>query len=463
MTTTRFAPSPTGLLHLGNIRTALFSALLAKRDQGQFILRIEDTDPERSKEEFFYGIMEDLRWLGLDWQQGPEIKGPHHPYHQVQRLDIYDKYYKILQEKELAYPCYCSEKELELARKAQQSAGLPPRYSGTCAHLSEEQRARKEAQGIKPTLRFRIPKDEDVIFKDIVVGNKRYKTNDIGDFIIRRSNGIPAFFFCNAVDDSLMQVTYVLRGIDHLDNTPRQMMILQALDLPIPEYGHISLIVNESGKPLSKRDGAFSIRDFAKLGYFPQAINNHLARLGHYYANDGFLTLEQLASEFTFEHLSNAAAKHDIKQMNHWQKLAVLQTDKETLWQWMGAAVHAMVPDNKKTAFVDTVKDNIALPQDALAFAKIFFDIPEQEAGTAEILENAGGEFFEKAIEIIQQDGLDWKNLTQKLKEATGKKGKALFMPLRVALTGQAHGPELAPMLLLIGQEKAIARLQVYC
>lgn len=460
MIRTRFAPSPTGLLHLGNMRTALFSALLAKRDQGHFILRIEDTDPERSQEVYFHALMEDLHWLGLDWQEGPKVEGESKPYLQAQRLDIYEKYYQFLLEKKLAYPCFCSEKELELERRAQNSAGLPPRYSGTCAHLSAEQVAAKYAKGLQPTLRFRVPKGEDVFLEDLVVGKRRYKTDDIGDFIIRRSNGLPAFFFCNAVDDALMGVTQVLRGVDHVDNTPRQVMILKALALPIPEYGHISLIVNEKGEPLSKRTGSSSIFELREKGYFPLAVNNHLARLGHYYANENLLSLEELAENFSIKHLGHSAAKHDAVQLEHWQKLTVLQLSAEDLWQWIRAQVQHIIPEDAISAFIEIVRHNIILPEEAVFYAHMLFSDDLVVSSEAQaLIEEAGSEFFQVAAQALAETGVDWKLFTQYIKEHTHKKGKALFMPLRAALTGQIHGPELAPTLVLLGIERAKKRL----
>ena len=204
---TRFAPSPTGEMHLGNLRTALFNALYARREQGVFLLRIENTDAERSKPEFEQALMDDLRWLGLDWQEGPEAGGSHGPYHQSARAETYDRYYQALEAGGGCYPCFCGETQLKLARKAQRAAGQPPRYAGTCAHLSEQEVAQKLAAGGRPTLRFRVPRGQQVEFDDEVRGPQRFNSDEIGDFIIRRSDGTPAFFFTNAIDDALMGVT----------------------------------------------------------------------------------------------------------------------------------------------------------------------------------------------------------------------------------------------------------------
>ncbi|NJN46937.1 MAG: glutamate--tRNA ligase, partial [Candidatus Competibacteraceae bacterium] len=311
---TRFAPSPTGHIHLGNARTALFNALLAFKHSGVLLLRIEDTDQERSQDAYVRDLFEDLRWLGLDWQEGPEVEGDSGPYFQSARDAVYDRYYQALESKELVYPCFCSPTELALSRKAQLTAGRPPRYPGTCARLNEAEREVRRERGIQPTLRFRVPTGQVVEFEDLVRGPQRFQTDDIGDFIIRRADGSAQFFFTNAVDDALMAVTHVLRGEDHLTNTPRQLLLLKALDLPTPYYGHISLLVGADGSPLSKRHGSRSLRQLREAGYLPEALNNYMARLGHSYIQDDWMSANELAAEFNPERLSRAPARYDEVQ-----------------------------------------------------------------------------------------------------------------------------------------------------
>src|SRR6185437_7016385 len=235
---TRFAPSPTGELHLGNARTALFNLLLARRSGGRFILRIEDTDAERSREAHTAALMQDLRWLGIEWDAGPDREDLRGPYRQSQRGSIYTHYFEVLEREGSAYPCFCSPLELEISRKAQLASGRPPRYAGTCRELSPEQRAKKRQLGGAPTTRFRVPAGRRIEFLDFVHGPQSFFSDDIGDFVVRRTDGSAAFFFSNAVDDARMGVTQVLRGEDHLTNTPRQLLILEALGLPAPSYGH---------------------------------------------------------------------------------------------------------------------------------------------------------------------------------------------------------------------------------
>ncbi|ODN43995.1 glutamate--tRNA ligase [Piscirickettsia litoralis] len=457
---TRFAPSPTGLMHLGNVRTALFSALLAHSEsEGRFVLRIEDTDEERSELQYVDAVQEDLQWLGIQWEEGPEVNGEYGPYFQSERHDLYNGYYQQLIDKKLAYPCFCSESKLEMVRKAQRAAGQPPRYPGTCRSLSAEEVAAKFAEGQKASLRFSLPRGETIDFTDAVKGLQRFNSDDIGDFIIRRSNGTPSFMFCNAIDDSLMKVTHVLRGEDHLTNSPRQLMILKALGLPELTYGHISMITSKEGNKLSKREGSFSIRDLREDGYLPEAVVNYMARLGHYFGDLGFSSINELAKNFKIASLSKSAARYDEEQLKYWQKEAVLHIDAETLWQWMGQEVHDRVPASQKQLFIDTVRPNIVFPKDALELVQMLFQGVSLEETEKNVLAEAGIDFFKAAVSCAEAGDGTWKNLTSGIKEQTGVKGKKLFQPLRVALTGQWHGPELGPVVSLLGKEQLISRL----
>lgn len=458
---TRFAPSPTGFIHIGNVRTALFSALHASSQQGIFLLRIEDTDLERSTSQYTEALQEDLLWLGLAWQEGPGRGGPHQPYAQSQRLDVYQHYFEILERNSLAYPCFCSETELEVSRKVQLAAGRAPRYAGTCARLKESDIAARLDRGLKPTLRFRVPQGKVVEFTDLVRGVQRFTSDDIGDFIIRRANGSPAFFFTNAVDDALMGVTHVLRGEDHLTNTPRQIMLLAALDLRIPHYAHTSMIVAADGAPLSKRHGSRSIRELRELGFLPIAILNYLGRLGHHYEENKLLNLAQLGQSFRLDHLGRSPARYDNSQLQYWQHEAVLQADKELLWQWMGPAVHDQVPLAQRDAFIETVRENVTFPADAAHWAGIIFanEFSFNDAAMA-VIKQAGAAFFAAALAVIETDQLDFKKWAEVVKQQTGFKGKQLFQPLRVALTGELDGPELGKVLPLLTLPRARARLE---
>ena len=450
---TRFAPSPTGSLHLGNARTAFFSHLWARKSGGRFILRIEDTDAERSQLRFRDELMAQMRWLGLTWDEGPDIGGASAPYSQAERGEYYQTLFARLAASGEAYPCYCTAEDLELSRKLQRMAGKPPRYAGTCRNLTVAQRAAQEARGLKPTLRFAVPNDRIIEFIDVVHGPQRFVSRDIGDFIIRRDDGTSAFFFCNAVDDSAMGVTQVLRGDDHLTNTPRQLMALDALGLRRPGYGHVGLLVGADGAPLSKRHGSTSVQEFRERGFLPAAILNHLLRLGHTSDVDGWLNVADMPAHFRPEHLGRAPARFDESQLMHWQKETLERMSAQQISLWLGSGDS---PD-----FVELVRHNVVLPADAALWrAVVCGDLPPLGKDEQGIIAAAGPAFFAAAADALDQSSLDLKQLTTILKERTGRKGAELFMPLRAALTGQIHGPELAPLLKLMSPAMARHRLK---
>ncbi len=458
---TRFAPSPTGYLHIGGARTALFNVLLARHSQGEFLLRIEDTDEERSLEAYTQALMVDLRWLNCDWQEGADIGGPHGPYWQSQRRAIYEEYYAKLQAQGLAYPCFCSEEQLALSRKLQRVSGKAPRYAGTCRGLSPEKIAEKIAQGCQPALRFNIASQGVIEFDDMVKGKQIFQADDIGDFIIRRADGGSAFMFANAIDDALMGITHLLRGEDHLTNTPRQLAIARALGLREPRYGHISLILGQDGAPLSKRNGSMGIQDLRDMGYFPSAVLNYLARLGHYYADNTLYDIAGLAAAFTETGLSKSPARFDEQQLRFWQKEAVLHADSETFWQWLTPTTRELIPADKKTLFIQTMQTNVLFPQEAEHWATILFAelIFNDEART--ILSATDPKVFVVASEAVTKFATDFKAIANTVKEQTGVKGKDLFQPLRVALTGELHGPELGNITELLGVEKLTQRFNI--
>ena len=445
--TTRFAPSPTGELHLGNARTALFNFLLARRSGGLFILRIEDTDAERSLETHTAALMQDLLWLGMDWGAGPDREDERGPYRQSQRSALYAQYFEQLERMGAVYPCFCSPLELEVSRRSLLAAGRPPRYAGTCRELSAEQRAKRRQSGA-PTTRFRVPAGRRIEFVDFVHGPQSFLSDDIGDFVIRRADGSAAFFFSNAVDDARMGVTRVLRGEDHLTNTPRQLMILEALDLPAPAYGHVSLIVGADGARLSKRHGATSVREYRERGYTPEALTNHLFRLGHSSQEHGFLDLDEMARAFDPAHLGRAPARFDEQQLHVWQKEAAHRMSLERARSWLASVLPAGASDSAVNAFLAAVQPNVVLPEDARPWVDVVFGGPPAlGAAEEQIVRNAGSGFFSAASEAAAQSGNDLQAIAGAVRAATGKKGADLYMPLRVAISGLAHGPELASLL----------------
>src|ERR1700678_1319408 len=411
---TRFAPSPTGSLHLGNARTAFFSYLWARKSGGRFILRIEDTDVARSEPRFRDALMRDLEWLGLGWDEGPDVGGPSAPYAQSERGEWYAGLFRRLESEERAYACFCTPEELDLSRKLQRMAGKPPRYAGTCRNLSASERAGRIAGGSKPTLRFSVPKDETIEFIDLVHGPQRFASNDIGDFIIRREDGTSAFFFCNAVDDAAMGVTQVLRGDDHLANTPRQLMLLDALNMRRPGYGHVGLLVGADGAPLSKRHGSASVQDFRERGFLPAALLNHLFHLGHTADVDGWLPPAELPAHFRPEHLGRASARLEESQLLHWQKETLRHMSTPKIAEWLG------LPDS--TAFVELVRHNVVLPADAEPWVSVVRgELPPLGAEEQRVVAAAGRAFFAAAATALDRSGPDLHTLAALLKQETGR------------------------------------------
>ncbi len=453
---TRFAPSPTGALHLGNVRTALFNWLYARRHGGRFLLRIEDTDRERSLEAQVTALMAELRWLGLEWDAGPDREDAAGPYRQSARASRYAAAFARLEAADRAYPCYCTALELELARRTQLAAGRPPRYAGSCATLTPAVRAARAAEGRPATLRFRVTPGEVLLYDDLVRGPQRFASEDLGDFVIRRADGSAAFLFSNAVDDTAMAVSHVLRGEDHVANTPRQRLIALALGAEPPRYGHLPLLVGPGGAPLSKRDGSAAVAELREAGYLPEAVLNLLGRLGHSYAEEGWLGREALIAGFTLDGLGRAPAHFDRAQLRHWQKEAVHRAPAALLEPW--ARQH--VPPGREAAFVAAVRANLELPADAALWAHIVYgELPCAVGPIGALIAAAGAAFYAAALAAVGA-GAGYAALVTALKAASGKGGAALFKPLRAALTQRLDGPELAALLEVMPPSTVVARLE---
>lgn len=442
---TRFAPSPTGYMHLGNARTALFNALLAKALKGHFLLRIEDTDVERSADIYQEGLLRDLAWLNISWDEGP--------FKQMDRLEVYQSYYEILLEKGLAYPCYCNETELSVMRKTQISAGISPRYAGTCRHLSEAQKQKKVAEGRVPCLRLRVPDEAHVRFDDLIYGMKDFKAVDLGDFVIQKQDGGPTFMFANAIDDALMGVTHALRGEDHLTNTPRQILLLQLLGLKPPQYGHFPIILGFDGKPLSKRNGSQSIQALREQGFKSEAVVNYMARLGHSYTEDAWMSMEMLGERFSLERIGRSCARYDESQLMHWQRQTLGKMTLDDLKAYLLPTLQVDNPIEKIEPLIQMIRDNITLPQDALAWSKQLHAVSyEWSVEAQDYLDKTPEEYWQLALLVLKEEGLDAKKITDRLKQKLNLQGKALFMPIRLALTGLMHGPQLMDLMQYLGQ-----------
>jgi glutamyl-tRNA synthetase len=349
---------------------------------------------------------------------------------------------------------------LKLSRRAQLAAGRPPRYAGTCAALSAEEVARRRATGARPALRFRVPAGRKVEFTDLIHGEQRFATDDIGDFVILRADGSVAFFLGNAVDDADMGITLVLRGDDHLTNTPRQILLLEALGRPAPQYGHLPLLLGASGAPLSKREGAASLHDLRSQGYLPGALRNYLVRLGHACGHDGWLETDEMPRYFDLARSSRSAAHFDEAQLRHWQREALMRATEAELLEWLGNRVAPLGESARRATFVTAVRGNLLFPADVEPLVRIVCDrdVAPDDTAAGEIAA-AGRDFFEQAAAAWQIHSADFKAWTRAVGASTGRKGTALFMPLRAALTGSTHGPELAPLTALMGAERVGERI----
>lgn len=453
MIRTRFAPSPTGRLHLGNARTALFSALLALRENGRFVLRIEDTDAARDREEHLEFLYEDLHWLGLRWHEGPDVGGDRGPYRQADRGRLYAKHAERLLAADRAYPCFCTAEQLAAERAEALARGEPPRYSGRCARLSRAEGQRRVSAGEPATLRFRVPRGRELVFDDLVRGEQRFSTDALGDFVIRRSDGSPAFFFANAVDDTLMQITHVLRGEDHLANTPRQLLLLEAMALAPPRYGHLPLVVDTGGKPLSKRSGSVSLAELREQGWLPLAVANYLLRLGHAPQETGLLAWDRLAAAFDPARLGRAGAQFDVEQLGHWQQLAVAALDADEAAGWSGVRMQ------RQSAFWALIRDNVVGRSDVVVWARALAPRPPPLQPEAEdTLAKATGDLWRAAAALAGED--EFAVVLPALRERTGLGGRHLFQPLRAALTGRHDGPEMARLWAWFSADERRARIE---
>lgn len=466
----RFAPSPTGPLHIGGARSALFNFLYAKASGGKFILRVEDTDLERSSRESEKNILESLKWLGIDWDEGPDKGGPHAPYRQTERLSSYQKFAQELIDKGMAYYCFCSEQELEAQRQEFQAKGELPRYSGKCSCLTEQEIEQYRLQGLKPVVRFKVPENQEIVVDDLVRGHVSFDSNGIGDFVILKSDGIPTYNFAVVIDDYLMKISHVVRAEEHLSNTPRQILIYNAFQWELPRFAHISLILGEDRSKMSKRHGATSVVQYRELGYLPEAIVNFLALLG--WSPEGEqerFTLDELIQEFSLNRVAKNPAIFDMDKLRWLNGVYIRETPLEELTD---LAIPFLIkggylspdPGPKEVEWARLV---IAALQDRLAVFGEIGDYMSILMGEDVTLENQeAGQilqedtfplvirtFLNKASELGELSPDNVKALLKSLTKELKLGGKQVYMPVRIALTGQMHGPELFYIIPILGLE----------
>ena len=464
----RFAPAPSGSIHVGNARTALFSWLYARHHDGAFILRVEDTDASRVTEEGYRGVVEDLRWLDLDWDEGPDVGGPLGPYRQSERLDTYREMTERLLDGGHAYRCYCTAEELEERRKTALARGEPPGYDGRCRTRSDEERAAFEAEGRPSAIRFHMPEREWVI-EDLVKGEVRWAARDLRDFVIVRSDGSPVFLLAVAVDDMLMEVSHVVRGDDLLASAPRNAAVIEALGGSPPAYAHLPQVLGPDSKPLSKRHGATSVAAFREQGFLPEALVNYLALLG--WAKDDhttFLDRDELVESFDLAHVSHNPAVFDTQKLEWMNNHYIQSLDEDDLAArcvaFLTAEGLSVEPALLRRA-IPLIRERMKTLSEAPALLRFLFTddvVPNEKA--AELIAKAPEGYLKKAAETLDAlEGWDSERIQTTLDGLASEAGLSRtkgWQPIRAAVTGSNVSPPLPESLSLLGKERTVARLR---
>jgi len=465
----RFAPAPSGSIHVGNARSALFSWLFARHHGGAFVLRVEDTDASRVSEEAFHGVMESLRWFGLDWDEGPDVGGPHGPYRQSQRSDIYRELIERLLAEGHAYRCYCTPEELEERKRAAQTRREPPGYDGRCRDLTDAERLAFEADGRVPTIRFRMP-DGDCVVHDLVKGDVHFPASDLRDFVIVRSDGTPLFLLAVAVDDMLMGVTHVVRGDDLLSAAPKNAAVIEALGGTAPTYAHLPQVLGMDGKPLSKRHGSTSVEAFREQGYLPEALMNYLALLG--WSKDDsttFLARDELVEAFDLSRVSSNPAAFDTDKLA-WMNNHYIQSldDDELAARCMRFLTEAgLLPDPATLrAAMPLVKERMKTLTESVELLRFLFtdDIAPNEKA-ADLIAKAPDGYLARAADALAA-AEPWASdaiqvALDDLARSAGLNRTKGWQPIRAAVTGSNVSPPLPESLALLGREDTVARVRV--
>ncbi|MDD3656648.1 MAG: glutamate--tRNA ligase [Atribacterota bacterium] len=470
----RFAPSPTGYLHIGGARTALFNWLFARHYGGNFILRIEDTDRLRSTPEAVNAILDGMKWLGLDWDEGPEKGGEYGPYFQTQRLDLYKQFSNKLLASGEAYYCYCSAEELDNRRKKLLTEGKPAIYDRKCLELCETEKQKLEKEGRKPAIRLKMP-DRKIIVYDLIKGRMEFDSKLLSDFVLVKSDGIPTYNFAVVADDILMKISLVMRGDDHISNTPKQIVIYQALGATLPEFAHIPMIMGPDNTRLSKRHGATSVMEYQRSGFLPEAVVNYIAHLGWSSGtNQEIFTIEELVENFALEKVSSHSAIFDMEKLN-WFNNEYLKrmTDRkyvEMLIPFLKEAGYLESPlSSEKEKWlrkvVSLMKSRVRNFRQFLEYGDYFFtENYSMEVKAVEILKQTGIKNILEQLLIRLKEIDNWNefNIESKVREMASQfnlKGKQIIHPTRVALSGKTVGPGLFSLMEVLGKEKNIKRL----
>ena len=471
----RFAPSPTGYLHIGGARTALFNWLYARHYNGSFILRIEDTDRMRSTPEAVKAILDGMKWLGLDWDEGPEKGGEYGPYFQTERLDLYREFVDKLLEIGAAYYCYCSAEELADRRKKQFADGKPAIYDRKCLNLSEAEKRQLEKEGKKPAIRLKMP-DRKIVVHDLIKGRMEFDSKLLSDFVIEKSDGIPTYNFAVVIDDILMDISLVMRGDDHISNTPKQIVIYQALDIAIPEFAHIPMIMGPDNTRLSKRHGATSVMEYQRMGFLPEAVLNYIAHLGWSSGtNQEIFSIKELIENFTLDKISNHSAIFDMEKLNWFNNeyLKRLSDEKyvEMLIPFLKDAGYIELPlSEEKERWLRKVaslmKSRVRNFKQFLEYGDYFFieDFTVEDNAVKILEQNGVRDILEHLVKRLKEIK-DWKeeNIESEVREMANQlnlKGKQIIHPTRVSLSGKTIGPGLFSLMEALGKEINIKRLE---
>lgn len=472
----RFAPSPTGYLHIGGARTALFNWLFARSLGGKLVLRIEDTDIERLKEDSVSQILTSMKWLGLNWDEGPEVGGPVGPYYQSERFDIYREYCNRLIEEGKAYYCFCTTEDLAAQREKQRENKQPFRYARTCRDIPLEEAKARIAAGEKASVRIKLPAEGNIVVHDLIHGDVNFDLSLLDDFVIMKSNGIPTYNFAVCIDDHLMKISHVLRAEEHLSNTPKQVLVYEALGWETPCFGHMPMILAPDRSKLSKRHGATSVEEFRSQGYVHQAIVNYLTLLGWAPASqEEIFSLEDTVKQFDFSKMSKKAAVYDTKKLTwlNGQYLSMLPIEEiapeaEPFFLKAGLITPEWLAENKEyfVRLVDCVRVRVKTLQEVAEASEYFFrDVTEYDAkGVAKHFTPEGAELLEKAVaglEALPEFNLETTEaLYNKLAEETGLSLGKVIHPTRLALTGRTVSPGLFDVMVLLGKEKTLDRMK---
>lgn len=475
----RIAPSPSGNLHVGTARTALFNYLFAKKNNGKFVLRIEDTDAERTSQAYIDNIFDSLKALGLNWDEGPDVGGPYGPYTQSERFDIYPKYVQELLDKGFAYECFCTPEELEAEKEEATKNKKAYVYSKKCENLTEEEKAKLRAEGRKPAIRFSVEKaqkafhDSPIIhFEDLVKGDLHQDTSLIGDFVIMKSNGSPTYNFAVVIDDMLMKISHIIRGEDHISNTFKQILIYEALGAEVPKFGHLGMILAPDRSKLSKRHGATAVSEFVEKGYLTDALINFVALLG-WAPSDGveIKTVDEIAADFRINEVSSSNSIFEYDKLNwmnsHYIKMLDIGDLKERLKPFLSKYDLSSMTDEQYTKMVEITREPLTLLSDITDDVAYFFgkDVEIDPQVQADVLDT---ETSQEVLKTFVEQAKDWEwteeSLHEKLEQFRGfykEKGikpKVTMWAIRAAVTGRTRGADMVGTLVVLGKETSLYR-----